>query len=118
MKIMSLNVKGMTNPSKINKIRKWRRQQGFLDVLVLTEVKVSGVELEERLKKIDDNLIWITSFHAQGSGGVAMGLHPKWGMSVKDIVLHDSNMWVAFELTEMILVGVYASGPLAQRFKI
>ena len=47
-----------------------------------------------------------------------MGLHPKWGMSVKDVGLHDSNMWVAFELTDMILVGVYASGPQAQRFKI
>ena len=79
MKIMSLNVKGMTNPTKVNKMRSWRRQQGFLDVLVLTEVKVSGIELEEIFKKIDDNFIWITSFHAQGSGGVAMGLHQNGG---------------------------------------
>ena len=92
---MTLNVKGMTNPTKVNKIKRWRRQQGFLDVLVLTEVKVAGIELEERLKKIDDNLIWISSFHNQGIGEVAMGLHPKWGMSCKDIVLHNSNMWVA-----------------------
>ena len=118
MKIMSLNVKGMTNPSKVNKIRSWRKQQVFLDVLVLTEVKVSGLELEERFKKIDDNLIWITSFHAQGAGGIAMGIHPKWGMSVKDIGLHESNMWAAFELLDMILVGVYASSPQAQKHKI
>ena len=36
MKIMSLNVKGMTNSSKVSKIINWRRLQGFLDVLVLT----------------------------------------------------------------------------------
>ena len=77
MKTMSLNVKGMTNPSKVNKIQSWRRQQGFIDVLVLTKVKVSRIELEESLKKIDDTLIWITSFHVQGAGGIAMGLHPK-----------------------------------------
>ena len=47
-----------------------------------------------------------------------MGVHLKWEMSVKDIVLHDSNMWVAFELTDMILVGVYVSGPLVQEHKI
>ena len=86
--------------------------------MVLTEIKVAGIELEERLKKIDDNVIWINSFHAQGSGGVALGLHPKWGTSFKDIVLHDSNMWVAFELKDMTIIGVYASGPQAQRHKI
>ena len=69
MKIMTLNVKGMTNPVKVNKIKRWRRQQGFLDVLVLTEVTVAGIKLEERLKNIDDNLIWISSFHIQGLGG-------------------------------------------------
>ena len=51
MKIMTLNVKGMTNPSKSNKTNMLRRQQGFLDVLVLIEIKVAGLEQAERLKK-------------------------------------------------------------------
>ena len=95
MIITSLNVKGLTNPKKVKKVQAWRRNQGSIDVLVLTEIKVTGIELEKRLKEIDDKFLWIYSTHAQGAGGVAMGLHPKWGPSVKDYNLDMDDKWVA-----------------------
>ena len=47
-----------------------------------------------------------------------MGLHPKWGPSVKDIVLDMNDKWVAVEMKDMTLIAVYALGPQAQRYKI
>ena len=63
MIITALNVKGLTNPKKVKKVKKWKQNEGKGDILVLTEVKVSGSDLQERLQEIDSNFIWICSSH-------------------------------------------------------
>ena len=57
MIITTMNVKGLTNPKKVKKIKKWKQNMENSDILVLTEVKVSGVDLQERLQAIDANFI-------------------------------------------------------------
>ena len=57
MIITALNVKGLTNPKKVKKIKMWKKNMENSDIFVLIEVKVSGVDLQERLQAIDDNLI-------------------------------------------------------------
>lgn len=68
---------------------------------------MNGQDLEDGLLEIDQNFIWIHSIHDKGSGGIAMGLNPKWGYNIKDIPIGMRNMWVAFEKI-MVLIGVYA----------
>ena len=94
MIITALNVKGLTNQKKVKKVKKWKQNEGEGDIIILTEVKVSGSDLQERLQEIDTNCIWICSSHEQGSGGVAMGIHCKWGPSIKDTILDQDNKWV------------------------
>ena len=118
MIIIVMNVKGLTNPKKVKKIRKWKQTMENSDIFVLTEVKVGGVDLQERLQAIDDNLIWITSTHEQGSGGVAMGIHSKWGPNIQGIILDQENKWVAFVMEEMSIIAIYAIGPQGQRAAI
>ena len=49
MIITTLNVKGLTEPKKVKKVKRWKQNLGQSDILVLTEVKVSGMDLQERL---------------------------------------------------------------------
>ena len=81
------------------------------DIVVLTEVKVSGVDLQERLQAINDNLIWIYSTHEQGLGGVAMGINNQWGPKTKCTRVDQENKWVAFVLEEMSIIAIYTTGP-------
>ena len=118
MIITALNVKGLTNPKKVKKIKKWKQNMENSDILVLTKVKVSGVDLQERLQAIDDDLIWITSTHEQGSGGVAMGIHSKWGPNIQGIILDQENKWVACVMEEMSIIAIYTTGPQGQRAAI
>ena len=109
MIITTLNVKGLTNPKKVKKIKKRKQSMENSDILVLTEVKVNGVDLHERLQTIDDNLFWINSTHEQGSGGVAMGIHSKWGPNIKGTIVDQENKWVSFVMEEMSIIAIYAT---------
>ena len=118
MIITAMNVKGLTNPKKVKKIKKWKQNIENSNILVLTKVKVSGVDLQERLQAIDTNLIWINSCHEQGSGGVAMGIHSKWGPNIKGTILDQENKCVAFVMEEISIIAIYATGPQGQRAAI
>ena len=45
MIITAMNVKGLTNLKKVKKIKKWKQNMENSNFLVLTEVKVNGVDL-------------------------------------------------------------------------
>lgn len=45
MKLLSLNVKGLSDPNKGKKVKSWLKQQDNFDALVLTEIKISGDDL-------------------------------------------------------------------------
>ena len=111
MIITALNVKGLTKTKKVKKIKKWKQNMENSNILIWTEVKVSGVDLQERLQAIDANLIWIYSSHEHGSGGVAMGIYSKWGPNIKGIIMDQENKWVAFVMEEMSIKAIYATGP-------
>ena len=49
MKFISLNVKGLTDPAKVKKAKAWLKSQRKVDDVILTEIKVSGQDLEQRL---------------------------------------------------------------------
>ena len=66
-------MKGIYDPSKSKKAKKWLRQKGHFDVVVLTEVKCVGEALKQRLNTIYSLLTWIVSAHRQGAGEVALG---------------------------------------------
>lgn len=98
MTITSFNVKGLTNPKKVKKIQAWRRNQGFLDALILTELKASRSELEKKLEEIDASLVWFQRTHTQGSGCVALGLHPtKWASKAIDMAIDWNKKRVAID---------------------
>ena len=45
MKIISFNVKGLLDPSKGKKIKRWLKQHDNFDAVIMTEIKYAGEEL-------------------------------------------------------------------------
>ena len=50
MKVISFNVKGLTEPLKGKKVKDWLKQQGMFDAVVLIEIKCSSDDLVQKLK--------------------------------------------------------------------
>ena len=78
MKILSFNVKGLSNPSKVKKVETWPKQEVNLEAVILREIKCVREELLQRFKDIDNQLKWVNTSHQQGSGGLACGLSNNW----------------------------------------
>lgn len=62
MKRATLNVTRINNRIKVKKVKAWLQQHGVIDVVALSEVKVSGQKLKKKLQEVDNNLIWLYSF--------------------------------------------------------
>ena len=75
MKLISMNVKGIIDPQKANLIKQWLRTKGHIDILTIIEVKTKGEELTRRLNTVSQDHMWLQTFHSQGAGGLAVGVH-------------------------------------------
>lgn len=72
MKYISLNVKGLIDPQKAQVVKQWLTKKGHVDIITLAKIKTKGEELNMRLLQ---EHMWLHSFHQQGSGGIAVGVH-------------------------------------------
>lgn len=111
-------MKGLTNLHKARKVKAWLKQHDKPDALVPTKVKVTGQELEKRIKEIDKTILYVHTLHDQGLGEVVLRINKKLESHIKGFQLDWWNQWVAFEPKGMVLVGVYATGPQAQRSRL
>lgn len=74
MRIVSWNVKGLSDPVKARAIANWLQSQSSEpDILCLLEVKASGSRLWGNLKSVDNQRYWVGLGGINGKGGVVMG---------------------------------------------
>ena len=119
MKIISWNVKGITDPKKAKSINKWLRDSHQnVDVVCLQEIKASGETAKQRLQAVHPKFIWFHTANSQGTGGAAIGINPK--LQLQDIMLSNlpSPNWVGVKIggaSPLTVVSVYAGGSTQSR---
>ena len=111
MRYISLNVKGLTDPQKANLVKQWIKTKGHLEIITLVEVKTKGEELKRRLHTVSQDHMWVHTFHPQGSGGLAVGIHTDSLKDMEDFHIDLHNQWISVSMTKYTYVGLYAHGP-------
>ncbi|KAH7288610.1 hypothetical protein KP509_31G033700 [Ceratopteris richardii] len=75
MKITSLNVRGLSDPSRVAILGQWFKDKCLNpDFICLQEIKIYAEDLQKRLKRISSNHLWLSTSHPRGAGGAAIGI--------------------------------------------
>ena len=92
MIVLSLNVKGLTNPNKAMALKSWIfSTHPKVDIICLQEVKAHPDLLEERLKAIAPDFLWLYTVHQRGAGGAAIGLAPPMSSKIESTLVDESD---------------------------
>ena len=119
MKIISWNIKGISDPKKAKAINRWLFNfHQNVDVVCLQETKASGDTAKSRLHSAHPKLIWFCTANPQGTGGSAIGINPK--LQLKEILTSQlpTPNWIGVRLggpNPFTIISVYAGGAVQVR---
>ncbi|KAH7279014.1 hypothetical protein KP509_37G000400 [Ceratopteris richardii] len=117
--IISINVKGLTDPVRPKMINKWLSSLHKLpDVLCLQEVKVGGSLLKINLNLLSPRYKWYSTNHPGGKGGAVIGLVLPLSHLIDDFSISSSNQWCGLKLGkpfDLSIVSIYAANSSLSR---
>lgn len=119
MKVVTWNIKGISDPKKARAIHSWLRRDNLkVNFICLQEIKATGSILQQRLQTVHQSLHWFSTNNPQGSGGAAIGVSPK--LDIKEVVESalSSPNWIGVKIKGPIpfsVVSVYAGGSVNDR---
>ena len=122
MKIITWNVKGLTDPQKAEAISSWLfKGQMKLDFLCLQEIKATGTTVKQRLRTVHPGLTWLHTPNNQGTGGAAIGVHPQ--STIEEVLCSSASQpnWIGVKIggpTPYTVISIYAGGSVPERTQI
>ncbi|KAL3688085.1 hypothetical protein R1sor_014394 [Riccia sorocarpa] len=108
----SWNVFGLGKYSRLQKVRKWIREQKDLDVLMLQELRIREQMTERRLLELAETYNFVADYTVEGKAGAAVVLLNKnWRVIEKGVKGDGFLAWMVVETEDGPLGLVSVHGP-------
>ncbi|KAH7315511.1 hypothetical protein KP509_21G052800 [Ceratopteris richardii] len=119
MKFTSLNVRGLSDPSRAAILGQWFKDKCLNpDFICLQEIKIDGEDLQKRLKCVSPTHLWFSTSHPRGAGGAAIGISHSLSGSVISTFEDRNHPWIAASIGfpfQFIVASIYAPNGEADR---